>query len=624
MIAFSSLDESQRRMWRRSLILSAAMAVITAGIVAAALAATVGGGQLFTITDDETIPAQKAQLLLEPDNEGLKVAIQEADHANRIRYATRVQFVSISVWVLSISLAVAGVCMGVAMWMGGHVPAPVRSLRDPAGPGRDANFATAGLVALSGALLLAAVAVMLLASWVETPAPPGPGKTLDVRWPRFRGAGGMGWTDETLSMQFDIPAGEGLVWSSPIFLPGNSSPVLWGNHIFLTGATASQQAIFAYGAGEGNLLWTTSVPHRAKPGEEELEIMEDTGYAAATGCTDGERFFALFASGDLVAVDFSGKVLWETPLGIPHNQYGHASSLLIAEGKLIVLFDQTSGEDEEGDEESRSKLLALDVKTGETSWEASRSVPDSWGTPILIETPKGKQLITAANPWVISYDPKTGKELWRADALYGDVAPSPVYANGMVFVTQEGASTVAIHANGTGDVTETHVVWTNEEETAPDITSPLATGPLPGSPGGYLFLLTTSGELSCLDAQTGEAIWTHHFNNREFNASPMMLGPSTPDGVRPILLLDREGLATLFEPGPAYKELAKAAVGQSCDASPALGAGHLFLRSKSHLLCIEARAPQETPKNESENESKNGPDSETTTVEPTDETSGEN
>ncbi len=417
------------------------------------------------------------------------------------------------------------------------------------------------------------------------PGPPGPPGTggaggptdtqypdadeMAVNWPRFRGATGCGIVDdgEDYLEEWNAATGDGVLWNAELALPGESSPIVWGDRVFLTGADESTREVYCLDAASGKLLWTRPVTSEFSAEDEPVEVMDDTGYAAPTMATDGKRVFAIFANGDLAAFDFEGEELWVRAMGRPENVYGHASSLTTWPGMVIVQFDQGSDPDEE-----MSALVAVDAATGKRVWETARPVPNSWSSPIIIEHEQRSQIITAADPWVISYDPATGDELWRADCLHGDIGPSPVYDGDLILVAQDGADLVAIRPDGSGDVTDTHIAW-KVFGNLPDTVCPLADG-------RYAYIVTSWGMLTCYD-MTGAQKWEQDLE-ASFYGSPTLVGDR-------IYLVDQDGVTHIFKGGRSFRDVARAPLGETSNCSPAFAGGRIFIRGASRLFCIGER-----------------------------------
>jgi outer membrane protein assembly factor BamB len=231
---------------------------------------------------------------------------------------------------------------------------------------------------------------------------------------------------------------------------------------------------------------------------------------------------------------------------------------------LIVLYDQGSADD------NLSKIIAFDSTSGSVVWETKRPVPNSWATPIIINTGKRDEIITDGSPWVIAYDPATGSEFWRVKCLSGDVAPSPVYGNGLVFAVNAYAKLAAIRPDGQGDVTQTNVAWTGDSG-LPDICSPLTNGDL-------LFLLQTYGLMTCYDAKTGQIVWENDFAET-FRASPSLVGDK-------VYLLTVDGLMIIINAGREIKEIGRYELGEKTNCSPAFLDGRIYIRGKENLYCI--------------------------------------
>ena len=368
--------------------------------------------------------------------------------------------------------------------------------------------------------------------------------------------------------RWDGKTGEGILWKTKVPLPGHNSPIVWGNRIFLTGGDPNELAVFCFDAPSGKLLWRGDVTRAPlKADEEPLEPMEDTGWAASTAVTDGQRVYALFVTGDIACFDFNGKKIWEKNLGRPDNAYGHASSLAIYRHLVLIQFDQAMAED------GKSTIIALDGFTGNVAWQTKRPVDNSWSSPVVVRVGDAFQVLTCSLPWVIAYEPAKGTELWRADCLAGEMAPSPILANGLVFVIEPYNKLVAIRPDGKGDVTKTHIAW-SVDEGGPDICSPV-------SDGQRIFMLGTEGLLSCHNTSDGKKLWEHDLREY-FLASPSLVGKN-------LYLLSEKGIMYIIEAAGEYKELAKCELGEECHASPAFADGRIYIRGVEHLYCIESK-----------------------------------
>jgi outer membrane protein assembly factor BamB len=434
-----------------------------------------------------------------------------------------------------------------------------------------ARTAVSVVAAVLGALM--AAAAFLPVQRFDVAASPGDSESssaatwpsseeLARNWPGFRGAL-CSIAQTNIPSDWDGPSGRNIVWKSHIPLPGRNSPIVWNDVVLISGATPEHQNIYCYDAVTGSLRWQRDVgnpnPLRAP------KVMQDTGYAASTMVTDGRCAYAIFANGDVVALSLTGDVAWTRNLGVPDNQYGHASSLAVWRDRLIVQLDQGLDANE-----GKSALLALDAATGRPVWKTPRPVPNSWTSPVVVSTRDGGQIIAAAQPWVIAYEPERGHELWRAKCLDRDVAPSPAVADDLVYVAQEGSDLSAIRLGGSGDVTSTHIAW-KATDGLPDIISPLAAGQ-------FVLLVTSAGTVSCYDSREGKFLWEHHLDG-SFHASPLLVGDV-------VHLIGRDGVMHRFRLAAEFSDLQSSALGEPVSATPAVAGGRIFIRGESNLYCI--------------------------------------
>ena len=388
---------------------------------------------------------------------------------------------------------------------------------------------------------------------------------LRQNWPRFRGFGGSGVSQATnLPVSWDARAGAGITWKAPVPAPGFNSPIIWGNKVFFSGGDISKREVFCYDSGNGQLVWRQEVSKVPGAPAQSPEIPETTGYAASSMATDGRRVYVIFATGDVAAFTLEGKLVWAKSFGPLKNPYGHASSLLTWRDRLILLLDQ--GESEDG----KSKLYALDGRTGQVVWQTPRKVGGSWDTPIIADTPGEPQVIALAIPWAISYRVTNGEELWRVECMSGEVTPSPVFAGGLVLVPSPSEKLLAIRPDGHGDVTKTQVAWSTEEN-VPDVTSPV-------SNGEFVFALTTPGVLTCFNGKDGKKLWEHDFEF-ECHASPSI-------AANRVYLFGQKGTAVITEAGPQFKELFRTDIPDVFHASPAFGPDRIILRGTTNIWCL--------------------------------------
>ncbi len=384
-------------------------------------------------------------------------------------------------------------------------------------------------------------------------------------WAGFRGPGGSGISAYTnIPVKWDGKTGEGIIWKTKVPIGGHNSPVVWEGRVFVSGAKKSKRQVYCFDAVAGQLLWTGDVSGSVGSSASTVDVSEDTGFSASTVVTDGRRVYAIFANGDIASFDFDGNHVWTKNLGSPDSSYGYASSLAMYQNLVLIQYDQGMVED------TKSRMIGLDGFSGLVVWEVKRPVSSSWTSPIVAKVGDGHQLITRGEPWVIGYDPANGAEIWRAECDGTDVAPSPVYAGGLVFAVSPYNELTAVRADGLGDVTKTHIAWIADDG-IPDICSPVSNGEL-------VFLLTTSGTLTCYRCADGVKLWEEDLDTN-FMASPSLVGNR-------MYMLSEKGVMFIAEVGAEYKEVARCELGEKVQACPAFADGRIYIRGKKNLYCI--------------------------------------
>jgi outer membrane protein assembly factor BamB len=382
---------------------------------------------------------------------------------------------------------------------------------------------------------------------------PEPDKT---NYPSFRGqdsrgiAGGSEYPTE-----WNGEEGKNIEWKTEIPKSGQSSPAIWGDKIFLTGAEDKSCEVYCIDKKSGKILWTGSASNI--PGEPEVspETDHDTGLAASTVAVNDDVVCAVFANGNLVCYDHDGKLLWSKNIGLPENVYGYSSSLIMYENILLLQFDSNE----------KISLMGFEAATGELKYETIRQGRAVWSSPVIAYFGGKPQLIINGNPNVSSYDPFTGQELWSIECLSGDVAPSAAVNSTMIYAVTDYAKLAAIKPGAAANI-----VWEDNTYT-PDVSSPVATDE-------YLFLTTGSGDAVCYNAEKGDTIWTHYFEE-PFYASPIIADEK-------VYLIDRSGIMHIINAGPEFKLISEAPLGERTDCTPAFSDKKIFIRGKKNLYCI--------------------------------------
>ena len=382
--------------------------------------------------------------------------------------------------------------------------------------------------------------------------PAAPVTVSSDNYPNFRGEGGRGVVSKKdIPVSWDGATGNNILWKTEIPLQGNNSPIVWGDKVFLAGSDGKKQEVYGIDRNSGKILWTAVVGS----GTKTVAPSAETGYSASTAVTDGIGVYVIFPTGDIAAIDLNGKKIWERDLGLPDNHYGHASSLMLYNGNIILQLDQKTS----------PRIMALSTKTGSTVWSTDRPVKLSWTSPIVVNTGSRDEVMTVCEPYVISYNPTTGKELWRIECISGEVGASLAYANGIVFSVNEYSNLCAIKLGA-----QPSILWQNNELLS-DIPSPVATDK-------YLFMTTSYGVMVCYDAVTGEKQWEHDFGKPVYS-SPILVGNN-------IYVSDMTGIMHIFAADKEYKQVGEPKLGEGTVTTAAFTNGRIYIRGEKNLYCI--------------------------------------
>ncbi len=377
-----------------------------------------------------------------------------------------------------------------------------------------------------------------------------------VNWPGFRGPCGLAVCEgRRPPLVWDGASGRNVRWKVRLPLPGTSSPAVWQDRVFLTGATAERREVWCFAAADGRLLWRGSVQNVPGSPSEPPDILPDVTHAPASPACDGRRVVAVFANADLACFSLTGRLLWARNLGPLHVDYAYASSPLLAAGRVFVQVDGRDG----------GRVLALDAATGKPLWEQRRRLKSCWSSPVLVRVKGQWQLVLNGNPDVVAYEPVTGRQLWRVQCMEGDLTPSPAFSDGVVAVAQDYARCAAIDAS-TG-----RLLWQREELDLPDVASPVATR-------GLLFLPTSFGTVTCLRLSDGRKLWSHEFDEGGYG-SPVVVDDR-------VYWTNFAGHTYVFRAAETFQLLASLPLGEKSNCTPAFVGRSVYVRGEKHLFAF--------------------------------------
>jgi outer membrane protein assembly factor BamB len=385
-------------------------------------------------------------------------------------------------------------------------------------------------------------------------------------WPAWRGPLGTGVSDET-GVPLTWSTTDNVTWKTPLPGPGNSTPIVWGDRVFLTGALdkGARRTLMCFDRADGKLLWQREVEFTG------TEPTHDTNpYCSASPVTDGERVIVWHGSAGMLAYDFEGTELWRRDLGSFEHIWGNAASPVI-EGDL-VLSNLGPG--------PQSTLLALDKRTGEDVWRVdltdargkdANEWKGSWSTPVLRDTGEGRELLLSLPHRLTAYDPRDGRQRWTCEGLGDLVYTSPLPgANAIVAMSGYGGPALAVRTGGAGDITDSHRLWI-----VPKNPQRVGSGVLLGD---HVYMVNEQGIAECIDVATGASLWQERAGGATWSSIV------AADGRLYIINMDGETL--VLKIGPQYELLARNPLGEMTRASLAISDGQVFARTYGHLYCI--------------------------------------
>lgn len=397
-------------------------------------------------------------------------------------------------------------------------------------------------------------------------------------WPEFRGPGGMGVSGAG-GLPVSWSDSENLAWKQPLPGAGASTPIVFGDHIYLTCYTGYlvpgeprgtleqlERHLLCLNRADGQTVWKQSVPAKL-PEEEQIR---DHGYAANSAAADSDRVYAFFGKSGVYAFSHDGEPLWQADVGSNTSGWGTAASPVLYKDLLVI----------NASVESKS-LIALNRASGQEVWRA-RGIKESWNTPVIVQTESGEdELVLAIHGQVLGFNSQSGEQLWSCDTdITWYMVPSAVAAEGIVYVLggRSGTAALAVRAGGRGDVTATHRLWTSKKGS--NVTSPVYHD-------GHLYWMHEKlGIAYCAKAETGELVYEERVNRAGQIYASALLG----DGR--IYYVNRSGRTFVVPAEPEFELLSTNELddGSQFNASPAVADSNILLRSDRYLYCLSARS----------------------------------
>ncbi|MGE3805342.1 MAG: PQQ-binding-like beta-propeller repeat protein [Gemmataceae bacterium] len=390
-------------------------------------------------------------------------------------------------------------------------------------------------------------------------------------WPAWRGPTGQGYCNETkLPLNWD--KNTNVKWKVPMPFDGNSTPVIWGDKIFVTQSNkgGTERGLMCLDRKDGKTLWHHKIDY-----PEKEQNWRDNWYCNASPATDGQRVFVSYGSAGMYCYDFDGKVLWKRDdLGKWQHSFGNSASPVLY-GDTVILW---CGPNEKGG----NYLLAVDQKTGKNVWKEDQPY-GSWSTPLIVKVDGKDQLLLAMSREqknapdektapLKGFDPKTGKELWSCRGINSYVYTSPLFADGVaVQMSGYGGSAIAVKLGGAGDITKDRL-WLH-----PRNIQRVGSGIIVGD---HVYIVEDNGVPHCYELKSGKEVW---------NVKERVGGGTWSSMVQAgdrLYILSKNGDTTVLAASPKFQVLATNKLGEQCHASIAPSDGEIFIRTYKNLWCI--------------------------------------
>lgn len=388
-------------------------------------------------------------------------------------------------------------------------------------------------------------------------------------WPCWRGPRGDGTSLEVeVPRKWDGATGENIAWKSPIPYGGHSSPIVWGDRVFVTGADEEKQRrmLMAFDRHDGHLLWEQAVEEAPLEGKHKLN-----SWASGTPATDGRLVYVTFLDQKemlVAAYDFAGNQKWLAKPGVFSSVHGYCSCPVLFGQSVIV----------NGDHDGDAYIVALSASSGKTLWKTPReNKTRSYCTPIIRDIDGRIQMILSGSKCVASYDPRNGDRHWILDGPTEQFVASPVMNGGLLFITGgfPDKHILAIDPRGSGKITnDSHVKWHHLNKGVSYVPSPVAAGK-------YFFCVSDGGIGSCFDSETGDIKWQERLGRHHSSSLVAAAGD--------VYFLDDDGIMHITKASATFDVVATNPLGEEAYSSPAVNNGQILIRGEKHLICIGNR-----------------------------------